>query len=290
MIWQNLTGVFAATDHAGPESVHLCDYPSGDESLVDELLLDRMESLREIASLGRSARMDAKLKVRQPLSKVEVILASEEHQEWLAQHDQLITRELNVKAVEFASKSEDYISYTVVPNFKRLGPRVGKQMPAVKAALATADGGAMLQQLSAQGTISLDLDGTAVELDGEDIEVRLEAKPGWAAAQGTNCVVVLATEITAELRQEGLARDFNRHIQERRKELDCNLQDRILVGVETESEELKEAIMANLDYLLDETLAVEIRLEAIEGVESKSIQIGEIKAELYVVVVQDVAK
>ena len=123
------------------ESVHLCDFPTGDTRAIDEPLSLRMSLVREIASLGRSARMGAKLKVRQPLAKVEVILADRSEQGWLADHAELLREELNVKQVEFTEQADQYITYTVLPDLKRLGPRLGKRLPALKAALAKADAG-----------------------------------------------------------------------------------------------------------------------------------------------------
>ena len=129
------------------ESVHLCDYPTGDAAAIDEALSARMNLVREIASLGRNARNAANLKVRQPLAKVEVVLADTAHQPWLEEHAELIAEELNVKAVEFTTHGEQYISYSVVPNFKRLGPRLGKNMPAVKKLLGEIDAGKLLAEL-----------------------------------------------------------------------------------------------------------------------------------------------
>ncbi len=203
-LWQNLAAaVFAGR---AVESVHLCDYPTGHPEIVDEQLSQQMQLAREISSLGRSARMNAKLKVRQPLAKVEVILADETHLAWLQDHAELIRTELNVKEVELTRDAEKYISYQVQPNFKRLGPRVGKLMPAVKKCLETADGGALLTELRRDGQLTLIVDQEQITLDQEDIQIRLQAKEGWAAAQGTGCVVVLATELTDALIREGLAR------------------------------------------------------------------------------------
>ena len=116
---------------------------------IDEQLSERMKLVREIVSLGRSARMANKLKVRQPLAKVEVILADATHQAWLEEHAELMREELNVKQVEFTEDAEQYITYPVLPNFKRLGPRLGKLLPACKAALGKADGGKLLAELTA---------------------------------------------------------------------------------------------------------------------------------------------
>src|SRR5688500_3722225 len=191
-MWRNLTGVFGSSVI---ESVHLCDYPAADPSKIDAKLSVRMDLLRQIASLGLSARMANKLKVRQPLSKVEVILSDQAHQAWLEEHDELLRDELNVKTIEYTKDAEKYITYQIQPNFKRLGPRIGKLLPACKAALGQADGGKLLAELTASGKVTLDLGGEKVELDNEDIQVRLQAKPGWAAAQGAGCVAVLATEL-----------------------------------------------------------------------------------------------
>jgi isoleucyl-tRNA synthetase len=265
-----------------PESVHLCDYPTGDASVVDEPLSQRMRTLREIASLGRAARMDNKLKVRQPLASVHVILSEPTHQAWLEEHDALLKDELNVKQIDYIREAEKYITYQVQPNFKRLGPRVGKLLPGLKAALAQANGGQLLSELSSASKVTLNISGEDVVLDSEDIQVRLQAKPGWAAAQGAGVVVVLNTELTPELIAEGYAEDLKRLIQDRRKAMNLGYTDRIVIGIVTESSELKAAIQANLKYILGETLADSLVFEALSGVEGQEVEVGDCKATLYV--------
>ncbi|HND53887.1 MAG TPA: DUF5915 domain-containing protein, partial [Pirellulaceae bacterium] len=278
-LWRNLASVF------GPralESVHLCDYPTGDATAVDETLSTRMRLLRDIASLGRAARMDNKLKVRQPLAKVEVILSDPTHQAWLEEHDELLRDELNVKQIEYTKDAARYITYQVQPNFKRLGPRIGKLLPAVKQALGQADGASLLAQLTSTGKVSLSAGGETVELDGEDIQVRLQAKPGWAAAQGTGCVVVLSTELTPQLVREGLARDLVRLVQEQRKELDLQYTDRIEIGLGGASAELSAAVEENAEFLRSETLAVRLHAGPLDGVAPLAVEVGDEKVELYV--------
>jgi isoleucyl-tRNA synthetase len=277
-LWQNLAGVFGERAVA---SVHLCDYPAPDPAAVDDRLSEQMGLLREVASLGRAARMDAKLKVRQPLAKVEVILAANAHQAWLEAHDELLRDELNVKQVEYTTQADRYISYQVQPNFKRLGPRLGPLLPKVKQALGKAEGGQLLAEMKSAGKVILTIDGRSVELDSEDVQVRLQAKTGWAAAQGSACVVVLSTELTPQLVREGLARDVVRLIQERRKELDCQYTDRIRVGLVTESDELRAAVRENGDYIRGETLAVELTHEPLAGVDSVELEVAGILVELY---------
>ncbi|MBC8352491.1 MAG: isoleucine--tRNA ligase [Planctomycetes bacterium] len=278
-LWQNLAGVFGDSTL---ESVHLCDYPEADPKAIDETLSERMRLLREIASLGRSARMNAKLKVRQPLAKVEVILAETTHQKWLEEHEELLCDELNVKKIEYTKDAETYIDYLVQPNFKRVGPRVGKLMPAVKKALTAADGGELLKQLNTNGKVVLEIDGQSIEFDNEDLQVRLQAKEGWAAAQGPTTVVVLSTELTDELIREGYARDINRQIQDRRKQLDCEFTDRIEVGIVTDSDELRKAIEENADYIKGETLADSILFEALKGVEPVECEVAGVTVKIYV--------
>jgi isoleucyl-tRNA synthetase len=273
-MWRNLA-------HA-PESVHLCDYPTGNSAAVDQQLSDRMKLLREIASLGLSARMANKLKVRQPLAKVEVIISDTTHQKWLEEHDELLRDELNVKKIEYTKEADKYITYQVQPNFKRLGPRIGKLLPGCKAALGKADGGKLLAELTAKGKVMLDIGGENVELDNEDIQVRLQAKPGWAAAQGSNVVVVLATELTPELIAEGLARDFVRLVQDRRKEMGLDFTDRIEIGLVGASADLQKAIDQFRDYISGETLAVKLQFEALSGTDAAEVEIGDDKAKLSV--------
>ena len=255
IIWRNLTSTFGDKT---PASVHLCDYPTANADRIDEQLSSRMNVLREIASLGLSARATAKLKVRQPLSGVTVILKDTADQDWLATHDELLKTELNVQNVTYTTDAGQYVAYSVVPNFKRLGPRVGKLMPQVKKAFGSADAATMMAQLADSGATSIEVAGETIPLDNEDIEVRLSAKDGWAAAQGSGVVVVLATELTPELVRAGLSRDLVRLIQDRRKEMDLERTDRIDVVIATDSDELKQAIEENREYLTGETLAVSL--------------------------------
>jgi isoleucyl-tRNA synthetase len=283
-IWQNL----AAAEFSGRvlESVHLCDFPEADEKAIDANLSQRMSLVREIVSLGRAARMGAKLKVRQPLAKVEVILAERTHLAWLQEHAALIAEELNVKAVEYTEKADQYITYTVLPDLKRLGPRLGKQLPDLKKALATADAADLLARLETDKSVTLDLPGGAVALDGLDLQVRLQAKEGWAAAQGAACVVVLATEIDASLLAEGAARELVHAIQNVRKDENLEYTARIEIGLVTADAALGDAADRFRDYIQGETLAVRLVFESLPGVEPIELNLGGVKAQLYVRVVQ----
>ncbi len=280
-IWQHLRSEGVGTT-GGLESVHLCDYPTPDESLIDPELSVRMELLRQIASLGLSARMNNKLKVRQPLSGVTVVLASDQDQAWLETHAELLKTELNVRDVTFKLDAAEYVDYQIVPNFKTLGPRVGKAMPAVKKAVNELDGAAAMESLESDGKVTISAGDQAFDLTSDDIEVRLSAKEGWAAAQGSGVVVVLATELTPELIRAGMARDLVRLVQDQRKAMDLERTDRIDLTVCTDAEELSQAIEENRDYLAGETLATSLVVKPVSESESNSIekQIGEIDVKL----------
>ncbi|WP_145060254.1 isoleucine--tRNA ligase [Adhaeretor mobilis] len=283
-LWQQLSAQPLAGS-AVPESVHLCEYPESDTTVVDAQLSERMDLVRLISSLGRNARTSAELKVRQPLAKVEVILADPTHQAWLAEHANVIAEELNVKAVEFSDQPEKYVDYQVLPNFKLLGKKLGKLMPKVKQALGKSDGAELLTLMKSDGKVTLEVEGESVELTDDEIEVRLSAKEGWAAANDRGVVVVLATELTDELVAEGLARDLVRVIQDRRKELGCEFTDRIEVGAVTESKPLQQALSEFQDYLAGETLSNSILTTALPDVEATDIKIGEHATKLFVKVV-----
>jgi isoleucyl-tRNA synthetase len=282
-MWQNLA--VAGFGGRTAESVHLCDYPTGDRAAVDELLSQQMALVREIVSLGHSARMGAKLKVRQPLARLEVVLVEDTHLAWLQQHTALICGELNVKQVEFIEEADHYITYTVLPDLKRLGPRLGKRLPPLKKLLAEADGGALLAKLQGPGVVTFTLPDGPVTLDSQDLQIRLQAKEGWAAAQGRSCVVVLSTELTPDLLAEGLAREVVHAVQNRRKDMNCQFTDRINVGVVTDWAELSAAIEQFADYIRGETLATELRLGSISGADPAEIKMAGRRVTLYINVV-----
>ncbi len=284
-LWRNLA-VAPFGEHAA-ESVHLCDYPTGNAALVDEALRGRMAIVREIVSLGRAARMNSKLKVRQPLAEIDVVLSDRTHLDWLLEQDELIRDELNVKAVEYPEAADDYISYSVAPNFPRLGPRLGKQLPQVKKALAEANPAALLAELESSGKYTLATAGGDVELDSEDVQVRLNAKEGWAAAQGSGMVVVLNTELNDDLIAEGLARDIVRAIQDRRKDLQLEYTDRIHVGIETDNDDVRNSIEQFREYIMQETLALKVTFEPIDGAEPVTVKIAGSDVVVFIEVAKD---
>jgi len=261
-LYQNLVRTPLGEDDK--ESVHLCDYPAADESLIDRELSDEMGLVRQIVSLGHSARTQAGVKVRQPLALVELVLADPSRRTWLEDHNQLIAEELNVKRVEFAPDAQQYVDYQLKPDFKVIGPKFGKLAPRIKKALSTGDARAMYAQLQADGKITLDADGQTVELTEQDLQVAVSAKEGWTAAQGRDAVVVLSTDITDELREEGMTREFVHHVQNARKQRDLEYTDRIRLLADC-SAHLREILAkpSNRDFIVSETLTTEVQTSGV---------------------------
>jgi len=169
----------------------------------------------------------------------------------------------------------------VLPDLKRLGPRLGKRMPAIRQAITQTPAHELLARMERDGQISFDSSEGPVTLDREDLQIRLEAKPGWAAAQGPAAVVVVSTELTPELLSEGLAREFVHAVQNLRKEQDCDFTDRIELGVVTQSRELRDAISQFADYVRSETIAVALDFNPLPGVIPVTHEIGEHTVEVY---------
>jgi len=257
------------------ESVHLADYPKADEYLIDEKMLREIKLMREIVSLGRAARSNGNLKVRQPLEGMKVMFSSAEVADVFWNSDvidnvRVIQDELNIKGMKVLADKEEfeeYVSFTLLPDFKKLGPKLGKKLPAVKEYLSKADGAVMLTDLDKNKKIVLKLSDGDVELTNEEIQIRLTAKEGWTAAQGQDCVVVLSTDLTEELLSEGRAREVVRLIQERRKDMKLNYTDRIMVGIQTGSRSIGETLHKHIEYIKGETLAVDLKKGQIPGAE-----------------------
>jgi isoleucyl-tRNA synthetase len=257
-----------------PESVHLCDYPESDANRRDDALCHRMATIREIASLGRSCRSREKLRVRQPLPAVRIVLADSSMASALASDTELISEELNVKSVEFVEDASEFVSYEVKPNFKTIGPRFGSDARSIAAALAQHPDPASIVQAATTGDqISLRLDADReVQLEAADLDVRMRQKDGWSAAESRGVVVVLSTEVTPELHREGLVREVISHVQGIRRDLDLGYDQRIRLSVATEGD-LAQAVDEHGEHLQNETLTVEILREAPDNGEFRDVEI-----------------
>ena len=248
-----------AMDPNAVESVHLADYPEPCEERRDDALRDSMGRVRELVALGLSVRAIEKIKVRQPLGEAVIVLPDPQA---IADYTDTIREELNVKTVHASTEPEKYVTFEIVPNFRALGPKLGKSMPQCKKALQQADGSDLYAKLENDGQFDLDLgDGNSITLTRDEIGIRLKAKEGFAAASAHEMVVVLDTRIDDVLRAEGYAREVVSHIQGARKKLDLAYEARIEVTYATDGA-LAAAIAEHSDAIAGETLAVNIEAGA----------------------------
>jgi isoleucyl-tRNA synthetase len=260
-MYQNLTASQRASGHFKlPESVHLCDYPKVDEAAIDEALAKEIALVREVASLGRAARSGAKLKTRQPLAKVVVVTSDPAQDEIVRKHEQVILDELNVKAIEIAHQADQYVGYELKPNFKVIGAKHRELVPAIKAALATADATAMRGELDAGRSALLNLEGGKhVWLTADEVKVSLKAKEGYAAAGAHHIVVVLDTHLTPELLEEGVARELVNRINGWRGDLNLKYEQRIRLALQG-SAKLEAVARKFTAHICGETLATELKV------------------------------
>ena len=276
-IWQNL----AAGPLKGkvPLSVHMTDYPTANESLVDLQLVDEFALVREIASLGRAARSGSKKKTRQPLAKVIVVMSDRSRDGIVRKHEQVLLDELNVKAIEIAHQADLYVSYELKPNFKAIGAKYRELVPAIKEALSKSDAGKLRAQLAAGGKAMLALaGGKEVELSTSEVEVSLQAKEGYAAASGQTVVTVLDTNLTQDLLDEGIARELVNRVNGWRRDLNLAYEQRINLAIKG-SGKLEGVASKFSEYLRKETLALALKVgELPDGYERLDVEVDDEKA------------
>jgi isoleucyl-tRNA synthetase len=239
-----------------PDSVHLSDWPGPSDERRDDELRQRMRLVRSLVGLGRAARTDAKVKVRQPLQRALVVIPPAEAG-LVAGLETLVADELNVKSVEPMTGLGELVTYTVKPNFKTLGPRFGSRMRSVAQAVSSADPEALVNELDSTGSVTIDVDGTSEHLDADDLDVRIEGRAGFSLAREGAYGVALDLDITDELRAEGTARETIRAIQDLRRSSGLAVEDRIELWITWDDAEAGEAIRAHWEWIAQEVLASE---------------------------------
>ncbi|HET9591700.1 MAG TPA: isoleucine--tRNA ligase [Solirubrobacterales bacterium] len=249
-IHRNLAGEDAAP------SVHLRDFPEVDEALADPDLEQGMEAVRLTVELGRAARAQAKAKVRQPLRRA-VIVANEAERAAIEARADLVTAELNVKELDFVSDESELVSYSAKPNYRSLGPRFGKNMPQVAAAVEALDAAHVAAVLAEGGEIGIAIDGTDHTLGPDDITLALQPLEGYEVEAEAGHAVALQLELDDELRREGLAREIVHAVQIARKDAGLEITDRIALTLDGD-EDLLAAAQAHQDYLANEVLATSV--------------------------------
>lgn len=262
-----------------PVSVHLCDYPCPDEARRDRDLERKMEVTRQAVSLGRAIRTMHNLKIRQPLSAIHLVTRDTDARRVLREMEDIIREELNVKDVIFRENEEELVEYSAKANFRELGPRLGKGMR-IAAGVIQELTAREIQQLLEGSTLSIDVEGEAVDITIDSVLVQRQEKENLKVLNEGALTVALDPEITRELRQEGLVRDLIRAVQNIRKDQGLAVTDRIVLGLEG-PQELQEAVRSFEDYLSGEVLAEQIRWSVADG--GAEIALGELEGRISVV-------
>ena len=246
------------TRHHAADSVHLTRFPATDLSIIDKALEERMEMAQKISSMVLSIRKKTNLRVRQPLNRILIPLLNEPMKEQVEAVKNLILSEVNVKNIEYITDTTGILTKRLKPDFKKLGPRFGKQMKQL-AALLTNLSQQEINSLEREGKLILNLEGAPVEIQTDEVEILSEDIPGWQVASMGILTVALDITVTPELWKEGIAREVINRIQNLRKEKQFEVTDKIIVKILSHPE-IDEAVNQNISYICSETLAQSLEI------------------------------
>jgi isoleucyl-tRNA synthetase len=249
-LYQNLV---RSVDASAPESVHLAEWPKVLPEMIDESLNSDMNLVMKLVSLGHSARQKANRKVRQPLAEVAFSLGNSNERKAVETYADLFLDELNVKQVRLLDAATEAVSHSVKPLPKQLGQKYGNKFPAIQKAILAMNSEDAARPLLEGKPLRVEVNGETFDVLPDEVEVKALAKEGFAVSEEGPYVAALVTELTPELAQEGLAREFVRRVQDLRKSADLDVADRIELFVEA-SAGLRSAIEAHKDYITAETL------------------------------------
>ncbi|MCI9073880.1 MAG: isoleucine--tRNA ligase [Lachnospiraceae bacterium] len=224
-IYQNLV---RGIDENAPESIHLCDFPEVHEEWIDKALEESMENVLAVVVMGRACRNDAAIKNRQPIGRM--YIKSDFRLD--AFYTDIIRDELNVKEVVFADDVRDFTSYSFKPQLRTVGPKYGRQLGGIQKTLASLEGNAAMEELKANGRLTFDIDGAAVELTEEDLLISVAQKEGYVSQEDNRMTVVLDTNLTEDLIEEGFVYEIISKIQTMRKDAGFEVMDHIRVSLD----------------------------------------------------------
>ena len=256
-IYQNLV---RSVDKDAPESIHLCDFPTVNEAWIDKDLEADMKELLEIVVLGRACRNTANIKNRQPIGTM-YVKAEKKMSEF---YTDIIADELNVKEVKFADDVESFISYSFKPQLRTVGPKYGKLLGGIRHALTDINGTAAMNELRTNGVLKLDINGNDVELTEEDLLIETAQTEGYVSESDGETSVVLDTNLTPELIEEGFVREIISKIQTMRKEAGFEVMDKIVVYAHG-NDKIQDVMKAHEDEIKSEVLADEMVLGETDG-------------------------
>ncbi len=261
-------------------SVHLCEYPQPDATQADPALSHRMELAQRVVRLGHGLREQSGQRVRQPLPELRFACATAEQRAAIESLGDVILDELNVKKITGCENLDDIVKYSFKPNLKTLGPKHGKLLGKIGQALTTVEM-ATLAPLRRGETVSVTVDGIHVSLSPEDVLISTQQAAAWASADEEGVQIALSTEVTPELKLEGLARDFVRQVQQLRKDADLAISDRIRVFYDTSDAETLQAIRDWSDYIRNETLADSVT-QQLASLGAKPAMVGDNEIPLWI--------
>ncbi len=250
------------TNLTGEETVHVAYFPKADESLIDKKVEERMDLVRTLVALGRGTREKERIKVRQPLSE---ILVDGKYKATIEDLTPLIIEELNVKKVVFADELDQFMDFSLKPNFKVAGPVLGGKIKMFAGALAKENAAEFVSKLESEGKVAMDLGGETVDIEKDFVDVRISAKEGFAVAMENNVFTILDTTLTPELTEEGLARELISKVQQMRKQKNFEMMDNIRIFISAD-EAVAKAAETYDEYIRKETLSLSI--EEREGLET----------------------
>ncbi len=253
-IYQNIV---RNVDPSAKESIHLCLYPEADESRIDPELEKNMDLVLKLVVMGRAARNAANLKNRQPLQKM-FVKAPYDLGEF---YREIILDELNIKEIEFTDDVRDFTTYLFKPQLRTVGPKYGKLLGKIRAALSDLDGNAAMDELKSTGALHFDFDGSPVELAEEDLLIEMTQKEGYVTENNGEETVVLDANLTDKLVREGFVRELISKIQTMRKEADFNVTDRIRISYEG-TELIRTVFTENAEDIMADTLGLEVEAGA----------------------------
>ena len=256
-MYQNLV---RSVDPSAPESIHLCDFPQVKEEWINKELEDDMEALLKVVVLGRAARNTANIKNRQPIGTM-FVKAEKEMDQF---YTDIIADELNVKEVKFAKDVESFISYSFKPQLRTVGPKYGKLLNGIRTALTELNGTEAMKELKETGLLTLDIDGNKVELAEEDLLIETAQTEGYVTETDGDTSVVLDTNLTSELIEEGFVREIISKIQTMRKEAGFEVMDKIHVYAK-DNQRIMDIMENHRDEIMSEVLAEEITLNETDG-------------------------
>ena len=264
-----------------PESIHLCDYPTADASLLDEALNKRMAAAQLVVKLGHKLREENTLRVRQPLAELQYASSDGETADAIEQLADVIKEELNIEAITQQENLDDLVGYSYKPNLKTLGPKYGKLLGMLRSKLPEL-GDDVLGPLRRGENLAIEIDGNSIDLTPDDVLISTEQAADWVCSDEAGVQIAISTVLSDDLIRKGMSRDFVRHVQQLRKDADLHIQDRIKIEYHSEDNLVQAMVTEWADFICGETLADGIDFVASPPVDAKTVSVGDVQVTIWI--------